>query len=72
MKMPRTSPADAATLSSRDLIEELQNPVPDAPFVTFNDTHHAALKSLAEIFNIIPKDSEKITDRHYGRRSSTQ
>ena len=44
-----------------------------AKFVILNDTHHAALLSLAEIFNIIPKDAKKqITDIHNGRCSGVQ
>ena len=47
--------------------------MPDVPFVIFNDTHHAALLSLAEIFNIVSKDAKKqITDIHNGRCSGVQ
>ena len=33
--------------------------MPDALFDILNDTHHTVLQSIAEIFNIITKDSLK-------------
>ena len=71
MEMPRISSTDVPTLKARDLIEALQNTAPDAPFTTLNDTHHAALRSLAEIFNQTPKVSKQTTDRHHGCPSQT-
>ena len=66
--MPIVSSADAATLSVIDLVEALQNPISNAPFVTINDTHHTAMRSLAELFKIIPKDAEQqSTNRHNGQ-----
>ena len=46
----------------------------DALFETLNDTHHAALRSLADLFNIIPKNAktnqpEDIMDVVVGRNS---
>ena len=40
MRMPRFLSADAATLSAQYLVEELQNPMPNAPFTTINETPH--------------------------------
>ena len=63
--MPIFVSAYSATLEAHDLIKSLHNTVPDVPFVTLNDTHHALLQSSAEIFNIIPKEvTEQIIDRH--------
>ena len=53
--MPRVSSANAATLAARYLVEALKQPTPNAPFATINDTHHTALRNLAEIFNVISK-----------------
>ena len=73
VKMPRISSADATMLAVHDLIEVSQNPVPAAPFSTFNDTHQTKLRSLAGIFNIIPKDTQKQSkDRYNGNSSGTQ
>ena len=72
MRIPRVLSADAATLSARNLVESLLNPTPNAPFATIDDTHHAALRSLADLFNIIPKSAEQqSTKRHnvwHGKR----
>ena len=67
------SSADAATISAQNLVEALQNPSPNAPFATINDTHHETLRSLVELFNIIPKAAEQqSTNRHDGCRRGTQ
>ena len=69
----RVSPDDAATLAARYLMEELQNPRPNEPFTTICDTHHAALRSLEEVFNIIPKYAEQeSTNIHNGPRLERQ
>ena len=70
VKMPRISSADATMLAVHDLIEVSQNPVPAAPFSTFNDTHQTKLRSLAGIFNIIPKDTQKKSKDRYNVNSS--
>ena len=57
--MPRVSSANAATLSEQDLAEALKQPMSNAPFSTINDTHHTALRNLAELFNFIPKVAEQ-------------
>ena len=73
LKMPSIFSADTATLAARDLIEALKITVPDEPFGTLNDTHHAALQSIVDIINITPKDAEKqITNRQNGIRSRMQ
>ena len=56
--MPRIYSDDAATLASQELIKALLNIVPSALFVTLNDAHHVALRSLMEIFNITTKDAK--------------
>ena len=67
VRMPRVLSADADTLAAQDLVEALQKPTSNAPFETINDTHHAALISMVELFNIIPKSAEtKSTNRHNG------
>ena len=59
--------ADAATPAAQYLVESLQNPKPNAPFATINDTHHTALIIIAELFNNIPKSAEqKSSNRHNG------
>ena len=71
--MPRVSSADADTLAARFFVEVLQNPTPNSPFAIINDTHHAALRTLAELFNIITKSTEhQSTNRHNGRRWKRQ
>ena len=54
-RMPIVKPSDAATLAAQDLVESLQNPIPNAPFATINDTHHTKLRNLMGLLNIIPK-----------------
>ena len=69
MRMSRVLSADAATLAARYLVEALKNLTPNKPFAKINDTHHTSLRSLAEIFNIIPKVAEKqSTNRNKERR----
>ena len=53
--MPIVLSANAATLSAQDLVGALKQPMPNAPFATIYDTHHTALRNLAELFNLIPK-----------------
>ena len=73
VKMPRLLSANATTLASRLLVETLNNTTPNAPFAKINDTNHAALRSLAELFNIISKSAEqKSTNRHNGCRCGAQ
>ena len=57
--MPRFLSADASTLAAQYLIEALGKPAPNAPFSTKNDTHNKVLRSMAELFNIIPEDAEQ-------------
>ena len=71
--MPRVFSDDAATLAARDLVEALQNPTPNAPFATINDTHHTELINIAELFNIISKGVEQQSiNRNNGRRSEVE
>ena len=55
VKIPRVSSTDAATQVLRDLVEALKNPTPNAPLEEIHDTHHTALRHLAELFNIVTK-----------------
>ena len=57
--MPRVSSADAATLSAWDLVEALKHTMPKVHFATINDTHHTALRNIAELFNVIRKVAEQ-------------
>ena len=67
--MPRVLSAGADTLAARYLVEALQNPTPNVPFATINDTYHKSLRSFTELFNTIPKYVEQqSTNRHDGRR----
>ena len=72
--MPRISSPDIATVSEIYLIEELKNPVMSAMLASLIDTHHAELRNIAELFNIIPKDTKKnptyIMDIAVGQNSS--
>ena len=73
MRRPRDSYDDAANLTVQDLVESLHKLPKNEPFSTINDTHHAALRILAELFNIIPKFAEQqSTNRHSGRRQESQ
>ena len=68
MIMPRVLSYDAYLLSAQDLVESLQNPMPNSMFTTINDTHHALLRSMQQLLNIIPKFAEQqYTKRHNGR-----
>ena len=49
--IPRVSSTDEDTLSVQDLVEELQNTMPNAAFSKINDTHHTELRNLLELFN---------------------
>ena len=71
--IPRVSSAVAATLAVRNLVGSLQNPTTKAPFAKINDTHHTALRNIAELFNNIPKVAEQqSTNRHNGRRREVE
>ena len=59
MKIPRAFSSYSATLAEQYLVEALQNPTPNTPFATINETNHTALRSLSESFNIIPKVVEQ-------------
>ena len=58
LKMTRVPSADAATLAPQNLLKELQNPTPNTPLVTINDTHYTTIIILEELFNIIRKALE--------------
>ena len=68
VKMPRVLSSDVVMLSAQHVVGSLQNTTPNSPFATINDTHHIALRSLVELFNIIPEFMEKNrpTDIMYG------
>ena len=67
--MPRVLSSKAAILSVRYLVEVLQNPMPNSPFATINETHHTVLIVLAGLFNIVPKSAgQTLTNRHNGRQ----
>ena len=69
VRMPTFSSAGEATLSARYLMETLQKTTPKAPFATINVAHHTPLRSLKEIFNIIPKSLEQQSaNKKNGRR----
>ena len=71
--IPIVPSADAAKLVSQDLAEVLHKLTPNAPFATINYTHHTVLRSLEELFNIIPKAAEQqSTNIHDGRRWERQ
>ena len=58
VRIPRILFDDEATLATQNLVEVLQNSTPNAPFAKINDTHHTALRNLAELFNIINTGEE--------------
>ena len=73
MRRPRASSTDAATLTVQYLVESLHKLTTNSPLSIINDTHHASLRILTELFNIIPKSAEqKSTNRHNGRRQESQ
>ena len=43
-KLPRVTPADAATSAALDLISALTNAAPDVPFATIGEDQRQALK----------------------------
>ena len=58
VRMPIVLSAGVATLAAQDLMEALKHLTPNAPFAKINDTHHTALRNLAELFNIINTGEE--------------
>ena len=68
VKIPRVLFDHAGTLASKDLVEALQNPTPDTPFATINETNYATLRIIAELFNIIPKAAEQQSTNRHNRR----
>ena len=64
---------DEAMLELQDLVEALQNPMPNAHFARINYTHHTALKNIAGLFNIIPNVVEQqSTNSNNGRRQEVE
>ena len=59
VKMPIFLSDDTSTLAAQCLEETLQNPTSNSPFATINETYHSALRSMAELSNIITKDAEQ-------------
>jgi hypothetical protein len=57
--MPRTSLADAAQFSARELIAALRNPVPAGPFTPIGDRQLVALQQLADIFQTTVQQARK-------------
>ena len=54
-------------------MEALKYPTPNATFSTINDTHHTALRNLAELFKVIPKLAQpQSTNRHNGRQCEVE
>ena len=57
--MPIFLSDDTSTLAVQYLEETLQKPTSNSPFATINETYHSELRSMAELFNSIPKDAEQ-------------
>ena len=72
-RIPTFLSDDADTLAAQYLVEELQKPTPNALFEKINDTHHTLLRSMDNLFNIIPKSAEQQSNgRNNGQRWERQ